>query len=40
MGFNWAFKGLMGTVGHPPGIRQPGCEVNHSTPTSAEVQNG
>ena len=31
---------LMGAMGPRPGIRQPGCEVNHSTPSSAEVKNG
>jgi len=31
---------LMDTLGPLPGIRQPGCEVNHSTPSSAEVKNG
>ena len=31
---------LMGTVGPLPWIRQPGCEVNHSSPASAEVKNG
>ena len=31
---------LMGTVGLLPGIRQPGREVNHSTPASAEFKNG
>jgi len=31
---------LMDTVRPLPGIWQPGCKVNHSTPSSAEVKNG
>ena len=37
MGFNSAFKGLMGT-GSCPGIKRPECGVDHPPPSDADVK--
>ena len=38
----WGPPGLLfnGHWGLFPGVKQPGCAVNHSPPSSAEVKNG
>jgi hypothetical protein len=30
----------MGTGGFFPGVKRPGCEADHSPPSSAEIKNG
>ena len=39
MGFNSAFKGLMGTWVPCWGVQKPGREFDHSPPSTAKVKN-
>jgi hypothetical protein len=42
--FSTAFRPALGLTQHPiqcaPGVKRPGCEAAHSSPSSTEIKNG